>query len=383
MGTNEQFYKTLPSFTEFNGLFDSTHYQPAPSDWWVVITDVKGSTRAIEQGRYRDVNTIGAATIASLQNVMGTEPFPFAFGGDGATALIPGHQKNHAESELNALRKLAEDKFGLGLRVGMVSVAELEKENLPVLVAKYQLKSQYPLAVFRGGALTRAEEKVKADEAKYEIPAQEAGETDLSNLSCRWQALQSQNGKIITLIVTALTANKPETYASFTKSLEEIMDGRIEEANPVKPQKMRYLPLLKMLSSEGRFQTRFAPFVLRMLEIIMAWLIFGTRLFKLIRPMRHYVENNPSHSDYRKFDEMLRMVLDCSVEQSMAIQALCDELYKKGDIHYGVHCSQEALMTCYVPTMKDGEHIHFIDGGNGGYAMAAKQMKAQSKAPAV
>jgi hypothetical protein len=33
--------------------------------------------------------------------------------------------------------------------------------------------------------------------------------------------------------------------------------------------------------------------------------------------------------------------------------------------------------------MKDGEHIHFIDGGDGGYAMAAKQMKAQSKAAAV
>jgi hypothetical protein len=383
MATNEQFYRELPAFTEFNGLFDSAQYQPAPSDWWVVITDVKGSTLAIEQGRYRDVNTIGAASIASLQNVMGTEPFPFAFGGDGATALIPGHQKSNAESELNALRKLAEEKFGLGLRVGMVSIAELEEENLPVLVAKYQLKSQYPLAVFRGGALTRAEEKVKADEAKYEIPVQDAKETDLSNLSCRWQALPAQNGRIITLIVTALTANKPETYASFTKSLEEIMDGRIEEANPVKPHAMRYLPLMKMLRSEARFQSRFTPFVLRMLEIIMAWMIFGTRLFKLIRPMRHYVESNPSHSDYRKFDDMLRMVLDCSKEQSMAIQRLCETLYNNGDIRYGIHYSEEAVMTCYVPTMKDGEHIHFIDGGDGGYAMAAKQMKAQSKAAAV
>ena len=36
-------------------------------------------------------------------------------------------------------------------------------------------------------------------------------------------------------------------------------------------------------------------------------------------------------------------------------------------------------MTCVVPSYKDGTHIHFIDGGDGGYAMAAKQLKAQLK----
>jgi hypothetical protein len=32
--------------------------------------------------------------------------------------------------------------------------------------------------------------------------------------------------------------------------------------------------------------------------------------------------------------------------------------------------------------VRDGQHIHFIDGGNGGYAMAAKELKRQLKAPA-
>jgi len=34
-------------------------------------------------------------------------------------------------------------------------------------------------------------------------------------------------------------------------------------------------------------------------------------------------------------------------------------------------------MTCYFHGPEDGQHIHFIDGGDGGYAMAAKQLKAQ------
>jgi len=48
----------------------------------------------------------------------------------------------------------------------------------------------------------------------------------------------------------------------------------------------------------------------------------------------------------------------------------------QGDVFYGMHTSRTALMTCYVQYVKDGQHIHFIDGGD---AMAAKQFKDQLK----
>ncbi|MBT6178564.1 MAG: DUF3095 domain-containing protein [Deltaproteobacteria bacterium] len=379
MSITETFYTQMPCFTEFSKSFDASNYHAAPRNWWVIITDVKGSTKAIENGRYQDVNTIGAATIASLQNVMAQEAFPFAFGGDGATAIIPDYKKQEAENELCALRTLAESNFGLGLRVGMVSVAELEDEGLPVLVGKYELQSRYPMAVFRGGALTRAEAKVKESEEKYGVACHGNNATDLSKLSCRWQPLKSQNGKIITLLVQALHKDKVATYLQFTKKLEAIMGGNLETANPVNPEKMRYRSLSKMLTAEKRFQRSFLSLLGRMATIVMAWMIFATNLFKLIPSMRRYMDENPSHSDYKKFDEMLRMVLDCSQFQINAIEKLCEEQFAKGTIHYGIHCSHEALMTCYVPTMNAGEHIHFIDGGDGGYAMAAKQLKAQAK----
>lgn len=41
--------------------------------------------------------------------------------------------------------------------------------------------------------------------------------------------------------------------------------------------------------------------------------------------------------------------------------------------------TQDSLMTCYVDDINDGGHIHFIDGADGGYAMAAKQLKRQIK----
>ena len=36
-------------------------------------------------------------------------------------------------------------------------------------------------------------------------------------------------------------------------------------------------------------------------------------------------------------------------------------------------------MTCFVDSTQQGEHLHFIDGGDGGLAVAAKQLKSQIK----
>jgi hypothetical protein len=377
MVTTETFYEAIPVFSEFDGILDETNFQCAPGDWWVVITDVIDSTKAIEAGRYKDVNIIGAAAIAAIQNVMDGVAFPFVFGGDGATALIPNHKKAAVEAELNALRRLSENNFELGLRVGMVSVKELEQENLPVQVGRYQLESLYPLAIFRGGAVTRAEKKIKGNVEKYGVPRQEAKETDLTKLSCRWQPMAAHNGKIIALIVSAQTEDSNDTYTAFIGRLSEILKGQFDAANPVKTQLMKYRPLWKMWRSDVRYQTKLLLLLPRLIDTLAASLLFGGRLFRLIGFLRNYVDATPSHCDFRKFDDMLRMVLDCSLDQIDAIQSLCDEFYARGEIFYGIHCSDEALMTCYVPSMKDGGHIHFIDGGDGGYAIAAKQMKLQ------
>jgi hypothetical protein len=37
---------------------------------------------------------------------------------------------------------------------------------------------------------------------------------------------------------------------------------------------------------------------------------------------------------------------------------------------------ESGVITCFAKNCKD-QHIHFIDGGDGGYAMAARQLKAQ------
>ena len=44
------FYEMLNGFADFSEFHNSRWYQPLPEDWCVVVTDIRGSTRAIEQG---------------------------------------------------------------------------------------------------------------------------------------------------------------------------------------------------------------------------------------------------------------------------------------------------------------------------------------------
>ena len=57
------FYANLPAFDEFPDVTDLSLYAPLPDDWFVVVADIKGSTKAIGEGRYKDVNLMGAACL--------------------------------------------------------------------------------------------------------------------------------------------------------------------------------------------------------------------------------------------------------------------------------------------------------------------------------
>ena len=59
-----------------------------PDDWFIVICDLRDSTEAIEAGLYQDVNLMGAACISTMKTAI-TDDFPFVFGGDGASLLLP------------------------------------------------------------------------------------------------------------------------------------------------------------------------------------------------------------------------------------------------------------------------------------------------------
>ena len=59
-----------------------------------------------------------------------------------------------------------------------------------------------------------------------------------------------------------------------------------------------------------------------------------------------------------------------------AIANFLDGLQAEGHIAYGLHSAATSIMTCLISSYQ-GDHVHFVDGADGGYALAAKQLKAK------
>ena len=152
-GNSDLFYNELVPFSDFAEFVDFKAYEPVPDDWIVMIADVRGSTRAIEEGRYKDVNMVGAASMTGVLNVCGEIEVPFVFGGDGGTVIVPGSLREAACDALSGLQAISQATFGLSLRAGAFPVADLRAKGADVRVRKFELSTGNGLAMFAGGGV--------------------------------------------------------------------------------------------------------------------------------------------------------------------------------------------------------------------------------------
>ena len=126
------FYADLPSFSDFNEFPDFGAYAPVPDDWVVLCGDIRGSTRAIDEGRYKQVNMVGASVITAVLNACAEIQIPFVFGGDGGLAVVPGLARDRAVSALRKLQGFSEEAFGLGLRAAARTTLAMAFFQLPI-----------------------------------------------------------------------------------------------------------------------------------------------------------------------------------------------------------------------------------------------------------
>ena len=92
-----------------------------------------------------------------------------------------------------------------------------------------------------------------------------------------------------------------------------------------------------------------------------------------------YKEEMHTNADYRRFDDSLRLILDCSESQISRITQVLEQQHQSRNIAYGIHKTGQAQMTCLVFSLKHHEHIHFIDGSEGGFWAASQAYKNQIK----
>ena len=165
------------------------------------------------------------------------------------------------------------------------------------------------------------------------------------------------------------------------QEMQSINDKYKEIHNPITSENAQFLANDERVELERRMRFPNTNRIVGMFNIVLTSAILkltkktGIKLPGL--DARKYVSEMIINSDYQKFDNYLRMVLDCSEKCQKEILALLQKHYDNGDIYYGYNLSKSALMTCMVHSLDGKGHIHFIDGAGGGYTLAATMMKKQ------
>lgn len=383
---SENFYSQLPLLDNFLQITEIGNFVDVPDDWYIIVTDIRGSTQAIEAGKYKEVNLLGACSIVAVLNVAGQTEIPFVFGGDGGTLLIGPSLLPAAQKALLATQQLAKTQFDMDLRVGIVPIKVVVAANYPVKIAKFKVSENYSQAVFIGGGLTRATELIKDPAAGniYSIKNNGVSSTaDFSGLECRWQDIPSKYGEIVTLLVMVRSDFGQQNHHFYRNILKEIKYFYGEEffLNPIQSQNLNLTLNSTKLSKETLVRASSAGWLDR--QLYLSKIQLETALGSLLMNLKVKTEELDwgvykdiaiAATDYRKFDDMLRMVISGNEWQRKKLTGYLERNYREGKLVYGLHVSDRALMTCLV-FERGGRQVHFVDGADGGYALAAKDMK--------
>lgn len=376
-GGSDQFYGAIPVFRGFTRLMEPSLYAPLPDDWTVGVADIVESTRAIAQARYKAVNMAGASVIAAVTNALEGREFPFVFGGDGASFAVAPSDLERAREALAATATWVREDLDLVMRVALVPLSAIRAQGLDVRVARFGPSANLSYAMFSGGGLGWAEAAMKRGEFAV-ANAPEGTQPDLSGLSCRFEEMPAIRGLILSLLVQPAKGADPAAYRKLIEDIVALAERSPDQGRPVPPggPPLRWPP--QGVEFEARAQRGGSLFKRRLSVLantLFAYCVmrFGIKVGAFVPQV--YVQQVVENSDFRKYDDGLRMVLDCTPDLDRSLSARLAAAASAGVARYGLHRQDAAMMTCFTPSAMRSDHVHFIDGARGGYASAATALK--------
>ncbi|AYM06148.1 DUF3095 domain-containing protein [Agrobacterium tumefaciens] len=388
IAADEEFLAGLPVFRHFEDVADPALYRALPPGWGLAIADIIDSTAAIGTGRYKAVNMAGAAVISGVSNSLGRHDLPFVFGGDGAAVAVPPQGLPVARAALSNVQRWVKDDLDLAMRVALVPVEDIRKNGFDIRVARFQASEDVSYAMFSGGGNSWAEARMK--EGQYALPAAEAGERpDLTGLSCRWNPIPATRGKVVSIIAVPGPSRDMPAFRQLVIDLVDLAEQDARHGHPVPEDGPKLGFVGEGLGLEARagaayhdvwgkmrrsFRILGESLLVNLLSV--TGLSFGP--FNAVR----YRRSVASNTDFRKFDDGLKMTVDIDASRLEKIRTRLEQGRLSGSCYYGLHEQDAALMTCIVPSPLSRDHMHFVDGADGGYAAAASRLKQQIQSAA-
>ncbi|MEO5893089.1 MAG: DUF3095 domain-containing protein [Ferruginibacter sp.] len=374
---NDLFYSRLPvNEIPLSELLTEEHlFYKVPDNWYVVITDIRNSTLAIQQGLHETVNLVATGSIVAVLNIAyaANLSVPFFFGGDGATFIIP---PLIIETTLQALlihqqNTLQHNK--LSLRVGNVKIADIYQQDHELKISKFKTSTVFSIPVLIGDGLAYAEKIIKGEDYIFSHSATSDESLDLTGMECRWDKIKppENNYEVVSLLVIA---REPGSQALVFKKVIDWLDdiyGAQQTRRPISASKLKLRTTLAKIRMEMRTKLgKFKPFYL-----LQAWVqgLLGNFYFRT-KKGKFYLDQLVEMSDTLIIDGRINTVIAGTSQQRKLLETALDVLELNGEIIYGLYVSQESVMSCYVRNMND-DHVHFVDGSEGGYTRAASVLK--------
>jgi len=194
------------------------------------------------------------------------------------------------------------------------------------------------------------------------------------------QQIPSQRGQVLSLLVTPGERASAAEFRAVVETVIRIVEKTPNASRPLPGQglKLRWPP--QGYDLEARASRRAGESIgIRKAKVLARTFLYFLIMRSGLRVGRFtpakYTQELLENSDFRKFDDALRMVLDCTPQLAAEIEDCLKIAAAKGAVRYGAHRQDAAMMTCFTPSPVNPNHVHFIDGAQGGYALAASALK--------
>jgi hypothetical protein len=350
-------------------------FEKVIASWCVIITDIKRSTAAVNSGLHENVNLIAAGSIVAVLNIAfkANISVPFFFGGDGATFIVP---PGIVDDVMKSLLKYKENtllNFNLDLRAGIIPVAEIYKKGHTLKICRFSSAETFSIPIVLGDGLAYAEQIIKGENYLLADHNTASDEIDLSGMQCRWDKIEppENSEEVVTLVVIASEiAQQAAVFSKVILHLDQIY-GSPEKRQPISVPKLIFRTSFNSLGKEMKHRLGKIKF----LELIKSWFInvYGYIYFRTDSGKK-YLKQLVEMSDTLVVDGRINTVITGTAKQRLALEQALNQLEKNNEILYAFYVSGESVMSCYVRDLED-DHIHFVDGADGGYTQAAGILK--------
>lgn len=376
-----QFYSNLASneIPLSDLLIQDDLFFDVPKNWHVIITDIKNSTVAVADGLHETVNLIATGSIVTVLNIAykNNISVPFFFGGDGATFIVPPAIIDPVMNALSRYHENMLENFNLDLRAGTVPVIHIYAQGHQLRISKFKSSVTLSIPVVLGNGLAYAERIIKDKDYEFLDNHILESELDLTGMECRWDKISppADHHEVVTLL--AIAENSAEQAAAFRKVILLLDDiyGSPEKRQPISVSKLQLKTTFNRIELEMRAKLEGANIFRR----CYTWFThFLAHLYFRTQKGKDYLNRLVNMSDTLVIDGRINTVISGTAHQRAKLQNSLNDLEAQGELKFGLWVSTASVMSCYVRDLMD-DHIHFVDGAEGGYTKAASSLKLKLK----